>query len=101
MVVCLYYSVQMLIGSDILPTNTMMSIFSGSGILLGALIAAIMFGYMVDLVQTLNRRFTIFQANMDKANNTMKNLQLEEDLQDNVIQFIRKTFVRLDSQSQF
>ena len=54
------FNLKLLIASELAPVNATQSCFSGFAILLGTLIAAVMFGNMAVLIENINRRWAIF-----------------------------------------
>ena len=57
-------------------------------ILFGALITAVMFGEMAVLMNNMSVKATKFQDMQDSANTTMKNMELPEDLQMEIYDYL-------------
>lgn len=86
--VCVYYSILLIIGTDIAPINTVQTIYSAIVVVFGALFCAFIFGNMASLLSAMNKKEQIFQQELDMAGSTMRALKLPEELQDEIIKYI-------------
>ena len=95
-----YNALLAMLGNEIYPTSLLMFWYANFALLLGALINANIFGTIVVIVQTFNRRQQILQDRMDVANTSMKNMKLPEELQNSVREFMMTTQNNLDNQKE-
>ena len=58
--VCVYYSILLIIGTDIAPINTVQTIYSAIVVVFGALFCAFIFGNMASLLSAMNKKEQIF-----------------------------------------
>lgn len=66
----------------------------------GAIINANIFGNMAVILQSLNKKATFFQEKLDNANETMKNLKINDNLQEEIKSFFTFTQNTQDHQSE-
>jgi heme/copper-type cytochrome/quinol oxidase subunit 4 len=97
----IFYSVEMLVGGDILPVGTFQVFWVSMFIFIGAIINASLFGELASLYAVLNRRATIFQERLDTANTAMANLRLPRELRMKVVNFVNSTNTLLETQTEF
>ena len=96
----LYAAIMLLNGNDILPTTGLEMSWSILGLLMGSFMNAYIFGNLVVLVQSMNRKMQLFQEKLDITNTTMKNMKLSTEIQLEVRQFLMKTQSGLDHQTE-
>lgn len=96
----LYAAIMQLNGNDILPTTGIEMSWSILGLLMGSFMNAYIFGNLVVLVQSMNRKMQLFQEKLDITNTTMKNMKLSTEIQLEVRQFLMKTQSGLDHQTE-
>eukprot|EP00347_Sterkiella_histriomuscorum_P022573 403337973 len=96
----LYTSLLILYGGDLFPRGNLQLGFLSLAFILSALINANILGTIAVIIQTLNRRASRFQEQIDIANTAMKNMKLPEDLQRKVQDFMMYTQSNLDYQKQ-
>ena len=75
-----YISTILLNGNDVLPTTTLEIIACSIALIMGAFVNALVFGNLVVLVQSINRKIQSFQEKVDVTNTTMKNMNLTLEL---------------------
>lgn len=75
-----YVSTLALNGNDLLPTTGTEIIVTIVALIMGAFVNAYIFGNLVVLVQSINRKIQSFQEKLDITNTTMKNMNLTADL---------------------
>lgn len=97
----LYNSVYFLRGVETNPSNTREVYFLILILLVGAIISAIMFGQMANLMSNLYRNSNRFAEIMNTAQTTMKNIKLEERLQLKVCDYLIATQNVLARQEEF
>lgn len=59
-----------------------------------------MFGNLAVMVQQLNRKSQSFQEKLDLANTSMRNMQLPEEIQQDIRDFMTRTQSNLDNQKE-
>ena len=91
----------MLVGSEMAPVNSFQAACGAISILVGSIIAGIMFGNMAVLMQNLNKKFVKMQESQDMANTAMKNIKLPTQLQEQVLDYITRTWSNQDNQQEF
>jgi hypothetical protein len=96
----LYHAVLMLTGNDIGPRGSFQISFVTSMLITGAIINANIFGNMAVILQSLNRKDNYFQEKLDNANETMKNLNINYSLQEEIKAFFTFTQNTQDHQSE-
>ena len=95
--ICIYYSVIMLVGGDIYPNTSVHDSVAGLFILSGAIVTAIMFGNMAVIITSLNKKVVEFQEKQDIVNTTIKNLKLDERIQNKILDYIMYTHSTAES----
>ena len=88
----------MLGGNDVGPRSDVQLVFVTLMLLGAAIINANIFGNIAVLIQSLNRKAAVFQEKMEYASETMKNLKIPEDIQDEVKSYLTYTQSTLDHQ---
>lgn len=84
----LLYAVQVCLGSDIFPTNTLETAVSAIGLFVGGLINANIFGELAMIFSELDKNYKIFQAKIAVVNTAMINLTLPFELQQDVRHYV-------------
>ena len=85
-------------GNDIYPKDNLQLAFLALILITAAIINANIFGNMAVLIQSLNRKATVFQEKMEYASETMKNLRIPEKIQDDIKTYLTCTQTTLDHQ---
>lgn len=98
--ISLYISILMFGGNEIGGTNEGELAFTGMAMLFSAIINALIFGEMAVLVEAMSRKETKFQEKIDTSNTAMQNLNLPNDLQDEVRNFLFSTQGTLEQQEE-
>ena len=75
-----YSSLLILYGGDMSPRGNAQLIFLSLAYIIAALINANILGTIAVIIQTMNRRASRFQEQIDIANTAMKNMKLPEEL---------------------
>ncbi|CAI2372633.1 unnamed protein product [Moneuplotes crassus] len=96
----LYHAVLMLGGNDVGPRGSFQLLFVFVILILGAIINANIFGNMAVLISAYNRKASIFQEKLETANETMKNLKIPVNIQDDVKSYLTYTQSTLDHQNE-
>jgi len=96
----LYHAILMLAGNDVGPRGSFQMCFVWITLLAGSIINANIFGNMAVILQSLNKKATSFQEKLDNANETMKNLKIPTDLQEEIKGFFTFTQNTQDHQSE-
>ena len=95
-----YHAVLMLGGNDIGPRGEFQLIFVSGILLIGAIINSIIFGNMAVVLQSLNRKSTVFQEKLEKANEAMENLKMPDFIREEVEFYLSYTQSGLDHQKE-
>jgi len=96
----IYYSVQLLNGNEIGPRNVQGLIFVSGVLIFGAIVNANIFGNMAVIIQEMNKKASRFQEKIDIANTAMKNLNINKNLQNKVINYLLYTQSNKDQQKE-
>lgn len=96
----LLYAVQVCLGSDIFPTNTLETAVSAIGLFVGGLINANIFGELAMIFSELDKNYKIFQAKIAVVNTAMINLTLPFELQQDVRHYVFQNEPSLQSQGE-
>lgn len=88
----------MLGGNDVGPRGNLQLAFVTIMLIMAAIINANIFGNIAVLIQSLNRKAANFQEKMEYASETMKNLKMPEEIQDEVKSYLTYTQSTLDHQ---
>lgn len=99
--ISIYYSVLLLAGNDMLPQGSIQIIFSTVMIFAAAIINANIFGNIAVLLQQMYRKSSNFQEKLENATSTMKNLNIPENLQKTIQNYLTSTQSTLDQQTEF
>lgn len=95
-----YHAVLMFTGNDIGPRDTFQAAFVAFFVMIGAILNANLFGQLAVILSAMNRKASLFQEKFDITTTTMKNLNLPEDLQTKIMEFLTYTQSFLDSQNE-
>ena len=87
-VIVFYYSMLTMLGNDISPRTRGQAFACSMIIIMGAIVAAFIFGNMAALMATMNKKATLFDEQMDLVNSTMRQMKLPVELQDTVLNFM-------------
>jgi len=98
--VSVYYATLMLLGADVMPYDVTQTIYCCIMLLIGSIVTAALLGHMTVLVQSLNRKTAKYHEELDTANQAMKNLNLPNDIQSQVIEYISYTYSNRDQQDE-
>lgn len=90
--VCLYQSVQTMGGGDFGPMNSRQTILAAFGVFMAAYINANIFGELTMILQSIGEEEQKFENKMSFCNNTMINLNLEEQLRNDVRRMVKMHF---------
>jgi hypothetical protein len=96
----IYHAVLLFMGNDISARHLLEFAFCVPILIAGALINANIFGEVAVIVTSSNRQSMKFQERIDMTRNSMKNLNLPENLQLKVVNFMVFTQNLLDSQKE-
>lgn len=96
----IYHAVLMIGGNDIGPRGEFQLSFVSSMLFVGAIINAIIFGNMAVMLQSLNRKSSLFQVKIETANEAMKNLKLPANIRDDVKFYLSYTQSALNHQKE-
>jgi hypothetical protein len=88
---CFYHSVFLLVGIEISVTNKDEYAFAVFFYILGAMITAVVIGQMAEISSNLNRKASRFAEIADNANAAMKNMNLPNDLQLKIFDYLIAT----------
>jgi len=88
----------MLGGNDVGPRTDVQLVFVTLMLVMAAIINANIFGNIAVLIQSLNRKAANFQEKMEYASETMKNLKIPAEIQDDVKSYLTYTQTTLDHQ---
>ena len=78
-------------GNDIAPICREHFALGNILLILGALWNANIFGTIIQMFQSMNRKADIFQSQIDTANTSMKNMKMPEDLQESIREYMTYT----------
>lgn len=78
-------------GGDIGPRGEFQLSFVSLMLFVGAVINAIIFGNMAVMVQSLNRKSSLFQEKIENANEAMKNLNMPNLVRDDIQYYLSYT----------
>jgi hypothetical protein len=87
----LYYAVLNLGSNEFGPVNEIEMLFLTCTLIVSSLFNALIFGDVVGLVSQLSQQSNERQHHLDEANNVMSNINLVEDNQTEVREFMQKT----------
>jgi hypothetical protein len=87
--VVFYYAILTMVGNELAPQNNLQTVFSSLIIITGAVVSAFIFGNMAALMATMNKKSNHFDEQLDLVNATMRSMKLPEEMQDQVISFMR------------
>ena len=93
-----YHAMLILGGNDVGPRGEFQLVFVTIMLILAAIINANIFGNMGLLIQSLNRKASVFQEKLDYITETMKNFNIPVDIQEDVKNYITFTQTKLDLQ---
>lgn len=99
--ISVYYSILLLNCNDITPLSTWKIFFCTSAVTLGAIINANIFGNMALIIQNLNLKNTEFQESIDLANTAMKNMNVSNNMQKDVVAYLQYTQQSQNGQQEF
>jgi hypothetical protein len=86
-----YYGVLILGANEIGPVNTLEMLGCTFFLIISALLNAILFGQIADLVANLGAKGTAIQEQLDQANTVMESIELQDDIQEEIRMFFNKT----------
>ena len=89
---CLYVSLLMLLGNDVLPQNTIQTWMVVIADFSGLVIQANLFGELAELVYELYLHDIELQRRIDASNAAIINLHLPEEVQSKAISYIRGVY---------
>lgn len=69
-------------------------------LLFGALLQASIFGQVATIVQSMSRKQQVFQEKVTYVNSAMKNLKLNQQIQNDVVNFMTRTNTHLNNQTE-
>jgi len=90
-IVSFYTSCLFLFGNDLGARDDSQLLFVSVVNIMGAIAQANLFGELAVLVYNINKKAIILQEKIDTVNTAMNHLDLPEDIQEEVIRFIKKT----------
>jgi hypothetical protein len=99
-VVCFYTSCLFLFGNDLGARDDSQIVFVCCVNIMGAIAQANLFGELAVLVYNINKKAIILQEKIDTVNTAMNHLNLPDDIQEEVIRFIKKTQHSQDQQEE-
>ena len=97
----LYYAILDLGNNEFGPVNEVEMVFLAITMTLSAVFNALIFGDVAGLVSQLSMRDTRRQQNLDEANSVMQQMELEEDSQAEIREFMQKTMATKEKQDEF
>lgn len=97
----IYHALLMLGGNDIGPRGEFQILFVTLMLLIASIVNANIFGNIIVLIQSMNRKATVFQEKIDYAVETMKNLKVPDRLQEDVKKYITYTSSTEDYQNEY
>ena len=77
----LYFSVNILLGEEMLPVTSAQAVLVSVALLVGEFIHAHIMGTIAVVLSSMSRKTTKFQEQIEVASSTMKNIKLPESLQ--------------------
>jgi hypothetical protein len=86
-----YTSCLFLFGNDMGARDDVQLVFISVANIMGAIMQANLFGELAVLVYSINKKAINLQEKIDTVNTSMNNLQLPDDLQEEIVNFIKKT----------
>ena len=86
--VMVYYSVQIIVGSELMPKNVSQDLFVCGITVLGAMWMAFLFGSIAATVASMSSKETYYQDQLDTVTLNMKSIKLEEKRQQDVVSYI-------------
>lgn len=97
----LYYGVLILGANEIGPVNPLEMIGCTIFLVISALLNAILFGQIADLVGNLSAKSTAIQEQLDQANTVMESIELQDEIQEEIRMFFNKTQATKEAQVEF
>jgi hypothetical protein len=97
----LYYGVLILGSNEIGPVNSLEMLGCLVFLIISALLNAILFGQIADLVGNLSAKSTAIQEQLDQANTVMESIELEDEIQEEIRMFFNKTQSTKEAQVEF
>jgi len=88
------------VGNELGPRTVTSLIFVSFVVIIGAIVNANIFGNMAVIIQELNKKSHRFQEQIDIANTAMKNLKINKQLQQKVINYLLYTQSNRDQQRE-
>lgn len=98
--VSFYTSCLFLFGNDLGARDNEQLVFISVTNIMGAIAQANLFGELAVLVYNINKKAIILQEKIDTVNTAMNHLDLPEEIQEEVIRFIKKTQHSQDQQEE-
>lgn len=96
----LYHAVLMLGGNDVGPRGELQLIFIAIVLVTCAIWNAIIFGNFAVMLQSLNRKSSLFQEKLETITDVMKNMSLNNDVKDEIKFYIEYTENTLQNQNE-
>ena len=90
----------MLGGNDIGPRGEIELLFTAIVLCVCAIVNAIIFGNFAVMLQSLNRKSTLFQEKLENTTDVMKNMHLNEDVKNEIRYYMEYTDITLQSQNE-
>lgn len=83
-----YYSIEMLVGSELMPRKFNQQIFLIITTIFGAMWMAFLFGSIAATVASMSSKETYYQDQIDNVSDNMKSIELCETRQKQVLEYI-------------
>ena len=98
---CIYTMVFSISKIEMLPYTEFEHAFLGFTVIIGMIIAGILFGSIIVMLQDLGKKSLEFAIEKEKMSTTIKNLNLPKELQESIIEFFTSSFVILDQEISY
>ena len=99
--ISIYHAVLMLGGNDVGPRGDFQLSFVTITLILAAIINANIFGNIAVIIQSINRKASLFREKIESAHETMKNLKVPDELQEEVRNYLAYTQDTYDNQKEY
>ncbi len=96
----LYFSVNILLGEEMLPVTSAQAVLVSIALLVGEFIHAHIMGTIAVVMHSMSRKTTKFQEQIEVASSTMKNIKINESLQRQVQEYLTMKQSDLENQKE-
>jgi hypothetical protein len=92
-----YHSVSILDGGEMAPATAVQAIIVSALVIIAEFIHAHILGTISDIIQSLNRKSTQFQEQIEFATSAMRAMKLTDGIQKNIVEYITIKHAEMDA----